>query len=1004
MINQKTYSFLVKFLIFAFAFLSISIIVQSFISEEINDEINYSIPYLRIDDLTADSVLATMNIDEKLDLFIKTQLNDSSIQNGDYEKLPIKNSSNYFPLKFIKQFKYFNGIADTSLITRYLKLIIAQNTTEILIFNLNDFDILSTSDSTFFQFYKRRFQLYKKLINSQNCLIGAKINPFQLLLMDSLKKDSSNSTFKLAKEFRKNLDIVLIDSFRINQKMPDFHGIIVASLNDSNLENPQELVNLINGIPDILLVSQNSLETAKAFAKSIILNKQHNEERWNFKLRKLVKLRIWQERNQSSDTIIQELKHQLTEQQLVETSICLLNNQDSLLPLKNIYNQRFVIAWVGNHVKYEFQDYFEKYANLQFLYLKPNENNWQNRLKYLQKRAFIVYVLDTLLTDTLEQNQLMSLIENTDPRKSLFVNFGNYKNLSFVPDSFACLQASGNSPNDYKFAAQAIFGGVACEGGLPFNVTEDYSFGRKFTSTKTRLKYTIPEDAGLDPEKLKEIDKIAWQGINSGAFPGCQIFVAKEGKVVLNKSYGYHTYSRRYKVEEDDVYDLASVTKIAATTIAAMRMISTQKMSLNDKLGRFFKNTTIDYTRIQPDTAIQIDTFYTSSIQNWNEFLEQNDTLNINDTSFITRDTIITKLTPSRNIFKVPVFDLLRHKSGIVPAVPVFRYMYYKAYFIKQLKDQFEAIHGKTGQMFNYKSFKLPDAFPDNTNLPDSLKQAIKEGFKSQYNKYFSNKFVKDTSDIQLTNTLYFKNEYFDTIWRDIKQLPVFSRKVPQYSDVNMVLLQMAIDSLNNKSIDEYLKKNIYNQLGINTITYHPLDYYSKTKIIPTELDDSWRYGLLHGFVHDPSAALLGGMTGNAGLYSNAQDLGILFQMVLNKGSYGGIQYLKPNVIETFTKRFDDTQRALGFDMPNRKAIVGKKASQNTFGHSGYTGTCIWVDPDNQIVYVFLSNRNHPNGSNWKIVTHKIRERIHDAIYDAIIKDKDKKEDEKKLVVENQIQ
>ncbi|NJO92728.1 MAG: serine hydrolase, partial [Chloroflexia bacterium] len=196
----------------------------------------------------------------------------------------------------------------------------------------------------------------------------------------------------------------------------------------------------------------------------------------------------------------------------------------------------------------------------------------------------------------------------------------------------------------------------------------------------------------------------------------------------------------------------------------------------------------------------------------------------------------------------------------------------------------------------------------------------------------------------------------------------------------------------------------IYNQLGLKTITYHPLDYYSKSKIIPTELDNSWRYGLLHGFVHDPSAALLGGMTGNAGLYSDAHDLGILFQMVLNKGSYGGIQYLKPNVVETFTKRFDDTQRALGFDMPNRKAIVGKKASQNTFGHSGYTGTCVWVDPDNQIVYVFLSNRNHPSGDNWKIVTHKIRERIHDAIYDAIIKTEDKKENEGKLIVENQVQ
>ena len=291
--------------------------------------------------------------------------------------------------------------------------------------------------------------------------------------------------------------------------------------------------------------------------------------------------------------------------------------------------------------------------------------------------------------------------------------------------------------------------------------------------------------------------------------------------------------------------------------------------------------------------------------------------------------------------------------------------------------------------MFNYKSFKLPALFPDNTNLPDSLKQTIKKGFQKQYEEYFSNTYIKDSSDIRLAKNLYFKNEYFDTVWRDTKQLPVFSRKVYQYSDVNMVLMQMAIDSLNNKDIDTYLKKAIYKQLGLKTITYLPLRYYGKHKIIPTEQDNSWRYGLLHGFVHDPSSALLGGMAGNAGLYSNAHDLGILFQMILNQGSYGGKQYIRTEIVEQFTRRFDDTQRALGFDMPNRKAIVGKKASQKSYGHSGYTGTCVWVDPDNQIVYVFLANRNHPKAENWRIVKYQIRERIHDAIYDAMIKHED---------------
>jgi CubicO group peptidase (beta-lactamase class C family) len=179
------------------------------------------------------------------------------------------------------------------------------------------------------------------------------------------------------------------------------------------------------------------------------------------------------------------------------------------------------------------------------------------------------------------------------------------------------------------------------------------------------------------------------------------------------------------------------------------------------------------------------------------------------------------------------------------------------------------------------------------------------------------------------------------------------------------------------------LKKNLYAPLGLKTITYHPLTIYPKNRIVPTEMDNSWRFGYLHGYVHDPSAALMGGMAGNAGLFSNAHDLGVLFQMVLNKGSYGGIEYLKPDVVEKFTKRFDDTQRGLGFDMPNLKAAVGKKAPESTYGHTGYTGTCVWVDPENKLVYVFLSNRNHPNSKNWKLNTNKIRERVHDAIYSS---------------------
>jgi len=997
MINQKTYSFLIKFLILAFVFLCISIFVKSFIFEETDIEKNSSIPFLKIDNHLTDSIIALMTIDEKIDLLVRTNANESakSIEEFELQKitehddsLSSKNETELEDndkFEIITKHSYFNAISDTALIKNYLRKIKHENSSKNYLIELNDFDIESSSDSAFMEFYKQRYELYKEIIRENNSLFGLKLNLGQLELIDSLKRDSTYFLNDFYEEIGTKTDIILIDSFNNSERNLKSQGISAVIINNAEEYTSEKLLKLLNSSFDILFFKQEEIKRVKSLVKEIFEANQHDQEKLQLKLRKIVKAQIWQ-KHENRNLKPALISSQTTEHQIIEQSICLLNNPDSILPIKSIKGKKFTIAWIGNNTNSLFYNNIKKYASTQLLHLKLGESNWVKKIQYYQKRSFVIYVLDTLLTDTSELNQLNVLKENMLVKSSAFINVGYYQNLKYIPDSIACIQTQSNSTNEYKFTAQAIYGGISLEGMLPFNVTEPYSYGPKYNSPKTRLKYTIPEDAGLEAKILEKIDKIAWEGISRGAFPGCQVFVAKDGKVVYNKSFGYHTYSRKIRVKHDDVYDLASVTKIASTTIASMHMISNKKMSLNNRLGKFFRNTSIDYTRIKPDTVEKIDTFFISTIQNWPEFLAQNDTLNINDSSFITRDTIITKLTPKRNIFKVPLFDLLRHKSGIVPAMPIFRYMYYKAYFIKQLKDQLAEIHGKTGPMFNYKSYKLPFSFPDNTDLPDSLKQIIKKGFENQYNEYFSKNYIKDSSDIRLAKNLYFKNEYFDTVWRDTKQLPVFSRKVFQYSDVNMVLLQMAIDSLNNKSIDTYLKKAIYKQLGLKTITYLPLRYYGKHKIVPTEQDNSWRFGILHGFVHDPSAALLGGMAGNAGLYSNAHDLGVLFQMVLNKGNYGGKQYLKPEIIELFTKRYDDTQRALGFDMPNRKAIVGKKASKKTYGHSGYTGTCVWVDPDNQLVYVFLSNRNHPKSKNWRISKYQIRERIHDAIYDAFIK------------------
>jgi CubicO group peptidase (beta-lactamase class C family) len=168
-------------------------------------------------------------------------------------------------------------------------------------------------------------------------------------------------------------------------------------------------------------------------------------------------------------------------------------------------------------------------------------------------------------------------------------------------------------------------------------------------------------------------------------------------------------------------------------------------------------------------------------------------------------------------------------------------------------------------------------------------------------------------------------------------------------------------------------------------MTYVPLKYFNVQSIVSTEYDKYWREQLLRGNVHDPSAAMLGGISGNAGLFSNAYDLAILGQMWLNGGTYGGARYLSESTVKLFTSHQENSHRGLGFDKPSRKSIIGNGASQNSYGHTGFTGTCIWVDPDHKLVFVFLSNRVHPDAKNGRINSMKIRQKIHTIVYKAII-------------------
>lgn len=258
-----------------------------------------------------------------------------------------------------------------------------------------------------------------------------------------------------------------------------------------------------------------------------------------------------------------------------------------------------------------------------------------------------------------------------------------------------------------------------------------------------------------------------------------------------------------------------------------------------------------------------------------------------------------------------------------------------------------------------------------------------KEKKIGKYDKYFQPK--KDSLySIQVAGGFYLRNDYRDSIWQESKLIEYHPAKEYEYSDANMILLQQAIDSINGESMDVFLSRVFYERLGMQNTAFKPREKFEEDRLIPTEYDGQWRGQLLRGYVHDPTSALLGGVAGNAGLFANANDLAILFQMLLNGGTYGGERYLSPLTINTFT-RTQGTYRGYGFDKnPGGPYIIADSASRNTYGHTGFTGTCVWVDPDEDLIFIFLSNRIHPKANNWKLNQLRIRQRIHQVVYDAL--------------------
>ncbi|MPM19844.1 hypothetical protein SDC9_66271 [bioreactor metagenome] len=242
---------------------------------------------------------------------------------------------------------------------------------------------------------------------------------------------------------------------------------------------------------------------------------------------------------------------------------------------------------------------------------------------------------------------------------------------------------------------------------------------------------------------------------------------------------------------------------------------------------------------------------------------------------------------------------------------------------------------------------------------------------------------------IRVSDSLYLRCDYVDTMLNIILHSKLNPLHEYKYSDLGFMLLKEMVEYLSSDSLNLYVDETFYQPLGLSWMTYNPLAHFLKDRMPPTEADVRYRYVTVQGYVHDQAAAMLGGVSGHAGLFSNAWDAAVILQMLLNNGHYADADYFKPETVQLFTSTyFDKNRRGLGFDKPSGKhnGNACYEASPESYGHSGFTGTFIWADPRNGLLYVFLSNRTYPDPENTKIAEQNIRTRIHSLFYQAVDK------------------
>jgi len=492
------------------------------------------------------------------------------------------------------------------------------------------------------------------------------------------------------------------------------------------------------------------------------------------------------------------------------------------------------------------------------------------------------------------------------PLKQLYKKGNAWKKAASV------ILGHSGSKNVQQFVAEVMMGREKATGRISVEV-KDYRMPGEGVDLEVTKVYR-PEDYGMDSSVLSKIDQIAMEGITKKAYPGCQVLILKDGIPVYDKCFGTFTYGDSKKVEPDDLYDIASLTKTTATLLAIMKLYDEGRFGLTDPISNY-----------------------------------------------------VPALKGSKK-GRITIEDLLMHQSGLPGSWPFYREAIDDSSYVGGF---FKARIDGTHHLRVDNRLYVTDAF--------------------NYKKEYLSSSRSEEYPLQLAENMYLSPAFPDRMLKTIASddVPLRDRRY-RYSCLNFMLLKEMVEYISGVPMDEYLEKVFYAPMGMKHTLYHPLRRYEESQIVPTIQKDYLRNRKeLRGYVHDEIAAFMGGVSGNAGLFSNARDVAKVYQMLVDGGQYGGKRYLSLETCQLFmNKKSRISRRTLGFDKPDPvpgKGPCADETPKEVVGHTGFTGTCAWADPKNGLVFVFISNRVYPRPFDHKaLMTLKIRPRIQQLMYQAL--------------------